>query len=596
MLLRAEGVAKSFGPNQVLSSVDLQIDKGERIGLVGRNGAGKTTLIRILMGAMRPDVGDIRLRTEKIGYLPQIPPIEPGATVLETIQTPDTRQLALLERLSELETKMATAGTSDELEKVSAEYTMLQGEYGARAAAGADYRIRDALSKVGLPDGKLGSKVSELSGGEKTKVFLARVLASVRDADILFLDEPTSHLDIETVEWLENYLRGTGSAIVIISHDRYFLDNVASRILELEEGNIKSYSGNYSEFIEKKRMEVERQVIAKEKNRTERARQAKIAEEFHRRAWFSSTHKTRLKMLDRMETVKGPVEHKSIRVRIESSGKHGREFVLARALRVTRGDNVILDGADLAVEAGDKLGIIGPNGSGKTTLLLTLLGELPFEGELWVAPGAETGYFAQGHDALDDEKSAESHLLGIFGHGEHRKSRELLARFLITGKDADRPVSTLSGGERARVALAMLIAQKKNLLILDEPTNYLDIPSRHAVEGALADYSGSLIVVTHDRYFLDSVCNKVGVLKDGKLDVYGCTYSQLKDARGRRDGQKREENEHVVVSKFKDWATGRLYSPGETIMLQGDDYEKFSWALETGRLKRARDIEKRGKK
>lgn len=592
MLLRAEGVSKSFGPKEVLRSAAMQVEKGEKFGLVGRNGSGKTTLLKILLGVVKPDMGDISLRTERVSYLPQLPSIPPEATVGQTIATLDARQAAALERIVELESLMAAAQTHDELEQITEEYSRLQQERGGVGPHAADHKVREAMSRVGLDEGRKNSKVSELSGGEKTKVFLARILLNVSEADLLFLDEPTSHLDIETVEWLEDYLRGIQGAVIIVSHDRYFLDRVVSGVYELEAGNLSFFTGNYSEYVEKKRVEIERKVIAKEKDRTERARQAKIAEELYRSAWYASTHKTRRKMIERMDEVDGPVEQKEIKISMSAAGKHGRNLISAAGLGATLGGRKILDNIDLELEAGDKLGIIGPNGSGKTTLLRALLGETgtETEGEVWVAPGASVGYFAQGHEVLEGPLTAERHILRIIGPDEHVRARNLLSRFLITGKDADRPISTLSGGERARVAIAMLIAEERNLLILDEPTNYLDIPSRHAVEEALASYGGSLIVVTHDRYFLDSVCNRVGVLENGGLDIYNCDYSNLKTARERRGGPAGGDSEYVVVSGFKEWVSGRTYKPGEAVTVAGQDAYMFKWAIENGKLKRASDV------
>lgn len=596
MLLRAEGVSKSFGPKQVLKSVDLQFDKGEKLGLVGRNGSGKTTLLKILMGISKPDTGEIILCTDQISYLPQLPVLDAEATVGETIRTPDARQASILERISELEGLMAIVRKDADYNRLNEEYACLQDERQKTEIYRMDNIIKESFSKVGLSEDKITAKVAELSGGEKTKVFLARILTNVAGADILFLDEPTSHLDIDTVEWLEDYLGRLGKAVMIVSHDRYFLDRVVSRIFELDDGAVRSYSGNYSDFVEKKRMEIERMTIAKEKDRTERARQKKIAEELHRRAWFSSTHKTRLKMIERMETVEGPREEKEIRIGFGSTGKHGKNLVEARGLSVELGGNRIIDGIDFEMEAGDKLGIFGPNGSGKTTLLRAIISEIPSEGELWVAPGARIGYYAQGHDTLDEESSALEQLMNVLGPGDYAKARSLLARLLLAGKDVERPISTLSGGERARVALSLVIAEKRNLLVMDEPTNYLDIPSRHAVESALIQYPGSLLVVTHDRYFLDSVCNKVGLLKDGILDIHNCTYSQMKDVQEGRRGISVPEDEYVVVSGFKDWSTMKTYKPGDRLRIGNSDRARFKWALINGKVRRTSELEEKGTK
>ena len=583
MLLRAELVSKSFGLKDVLKSVSIQINNGDRLGLIGRNGVGKTTLLKVFMGQLKPDTGELDVRTNRIGYLSQSPTLDPNKTVNEIVGKPYGSLASLINRIDELESLMASNSINNGVvpNEIITEYARLQEEFGSTGGHAVSSKARNALVKVGLPKDIVERKISKLSGGELTKVMLARVLVQAEKADILYLDEPTSHLDMGTMDWLENYLKKIRAGMVIVSHDRYFLDKVVTQIIELENGFLQHYNGNYTQFIKKKTLEFEKQKKTYKKYQTEKERQKKIAEEQYSRLSFGTIHKTRIKMMERMKVIDKPQKKEDLKVKIEAVKKSGKNVIIAKNLVVKRGKSIILNGLNLDIEVGDKIGIFGPNGSGKTTLIKTFLSEIPFDGDLWVAPGADTGYFSQGHDQLDNSITPEQQLLNVLGKNERLKVRNLLARFLLTGRDVIRPISTLSGGERARVALALLIAKRHNFLIMDEPTNYLDIPARHAVESALVEYPGSILIITHDRYFLDSVCNKVGELKDGKLTVYPCTYSELKDR-----NVIYEENTFKVISGFKNWITKKKFKAGEQIVIATNEMESYKWALEKGLLKK----------
>ena len=584
VLLKARDISKSFGPKDVLRSVDLELDRRDRVGLVGPNGAGKSTLLKILAGEMKPDLGELTFRTDRIEYLPQFHDLG-DRTVEQAFEDPVLA--ATHSRVEELESLLANSAAHPELdlEEIALEYSRLQEELAARKDYEVEDKKRQALDIVGMTDRSGEGRLTELSGGETTRVMLARVLMQADQSDILILDEPTSHLDIETVEALEDYLLKFPGAVLVVSHDRYFLDRVVTEIWDLENGKVTPYRGNYTDYVVKKALEMDKRRIASQKNQAERERQLKIAEEQHIRLRFASTHKTRLKMVDRMEQVEAPPEQKDIRIRIQTAHKSGKNFVVAKHLSVNRGEKKVLDAIDLELVIGDKLGVFGPNGAGKTTLLKALMRELRHEGELWISPGAKIGYFAQGHDGLDSDLTAEKQMLQALGEDERLKARNLLARFQLTDEQVLTPISKLSGGERARVALAMLIAEQRNLLLLDEPTNYLDVQSRDAVEAALRGYPGALIMVTHDRYLLDAVCNQVGELKDGKLRLFKGTYSEMKGSLRSAEMITEAQVFRVIVG-FTDWMTKTKLKPGDKISIAPSEMENYRWALETDKLQK----------
>ncbi|HUL38865.1 MAG TPA: ABC-F family ATP-binding cassette domain-containing protein [Methanomassiliicoccales archaeon] len=568
----------------MLHSVSVVVEKGDRIGLVGPNGSGKSTLLRILTGALKQDTGDLEVLTDSIGYLAQLE--EGEADTIEGALV-DPRLRIIDSRMRELESEMALSGLDRgiDLDEVAMEYNRLQEELVARREHLVEGNRKDAMERMGIADRSGYDKMDEMSGGERTKVRLARMLMQAEEADLLIMDEPTSHLDIEGVETLEDNLLGYHGAVIVVSHDRYFLDRVATCIWDLDKGVVREFKGNYSDFVKKKALELEKLKVASEKNRRERERLVKVAEEQHLRNWFGTTHKTTLRRVERMGMVEGPEQEDSVSFGIEVAEKHSKGFVQAKDLVVVRGNRKVLDKLDMELNLGDKLGIFGPNGSGKTTLLKVIMKELGHLGELWVSPAAKIGYFSQGHDGLDERLTPEEQLLQALGKEEKGSARSLLARLLFDDLEVKTPIGRLSGGERAKVTLALLICERRNLLLLDEPTNYLDTDSREAVESALREYPGTLVLVTHDRYLMDAVCNKVAEMRNGRLRVFNGTYSQMKGMT-QQETVIAEAQVYRVVLGFTDWTTRKKLKPGDTVAIAPSELENYRWALDNGKLKR----------
>jgi len=583
MLIKATSITKAFGPQKVLKDVSLQINEGDSIGLIGVNGAGKSTFLKIMLGEMKPDTGELIRNTQKIGYLEQFPESSSDFTVRDVLGRPYGHIENIKRRLKEIEDIMVAGGDID-WNALAEENSILESQL-AKCDMDDEENLKRALEKVGLSADMMERTMDSLSGGERAKVMLSRIVVQGDECDLLIMDEPTNHLDIDTVEWLEDYLLDSHCAVLVISHDRYFLDKIATRMLEIEHGKSREYKGNYSDFIMKKMLDIERMRKEYQKYMAEKRHQEDIAKQMYIDNPFMTIHKTRQKMIDKMEEKEKPEKMEEITVRIQAAHKSGKNVLTAKDIGVRYGDKPILEHVELDIQRGDKIGIFGANGQGKTTLVKALLEEIPCTGELWMAPGAKIGYYSQNHEGLDLKLSAEEQILMVIGKDRRGDARKMLARFLLFGEDVERPMCTLSGGQRARVALALLLLDETNLLILDEPTNYLDIPAKHAIEEALTDYDGTIMTITHDRYFLDTVCTKVIEVKDRRVKCFSGTYSEMK---GRKNVKEivMDADEYRVLSPFTNWVSGKKYVKGDRVLVTPAEEKSFEWAIAQGKIKK----------
>ena len=529
MLFRLSNVYKSYGSQDVLRGTSLQINPGEHVGLVGRNGAGKTTIFRLVNGEASPDRGDVvRARELKLGLLTQHVHFEKGSTVHESALSAFGRLQQIEHEMHELEHQMAEAG--DDLDKILARYSDLQHQYEREGGFEYSARAEAILQGLGFDRDTWQMETEKLSGGQQNRLGLARLLLS--EPDVLLLDEPTNHLDVDAVEWLEEFLQTYKTAFVIISHDRYFLDRACRRIIEIENGEASSYKGNYSHYLEEReeQREIQRRAYENQQRliaKTEDFIRKNLAGQKTKQA---KSRRTMLQRLERIDAVRADQASGDFRLQeIERTGTH---VLTVTELTVGYAENALARDISLILRRGECLGVIGPNGSGKTTFLKTILGRLPaLAGEIRWGSKVEIGYYAQQLEDLDERNEIIMELRRVApSSATSGELRSFLAKFLFFGDDVYKHVRDLSGGEKGRLALAKLIYSGVNVLVLDEPTNHLDIPSREALEEALQAYEGTIVTISHDRYFLDRVATQILALDGaGNVEHYNGDYTEYHD-------------------------------------------------------------------
>jgi len=534
MLFRLSDVHKSYGTQDVLRGASLQINPGEHAGLVGRNGAGKTTIFRLVNGEETPDQGEvIRARGTRLGLLAQHIHFEAGSTVHESALAAFGHLQQIEHEMHELEHRMAEVGA--DLEKVLERYSDLQHQFEREGGFEYAAKAESILQGLGFDRESWPLETEKLSGGQQNRLGLVRLLLA--EPDVLLLDEPTNHLDVDAVEWLEEFLQSYGSAYVVISHDRYFLDRACRRIVELENGRASSYTGNYSAYLE------EREVRREAQQRAYDNQQQLIAktEEFIRRNLAgqktkqAKSRRTLLAKLERVEAVRA--DQSSGDFRLRSIERAGNQVLTVDHAAVGYPDKLLANDISFVLRRGECLGIIGPNGSGKTTFLRTILKKIPpLAGEVRWGTKVQIGYYAQQLDDLDDRNEIIMELRRVApSSATAGELRSFLAKFLFTGDDVYKHVRDLSGGEKGRLALAKLIYSRVNVLVLDEPTNHLDIPSREALEEALDAFEGTIVTISHDRYFLDRVATQILSLNgEGLAEHYDGDYTQYHDWKANR--------------------------------------------------------------
>ncbi len=530
-MLRLERIGKIYPTGEVLKDVSWEVKAGDRIGLVGVNGAGKSTQMRIIAGLEEPSSGQvIRKGDPRIAYLQQEFDVDPLRSVRQELFQAFGEAAEVLNRMRLVENEMATEQAADDAEllnRLIEELGRLQSRFEALHGYELEARIDKLLPTIGFTVEVAERPVGDFSGGWQMRIALGKIL--LQDPDLLLLDEPTNHLDVETIQWLESYLLEQTVPLVVISHDRTFLDRVCNQIVATERGISRTYLGNYSQHLEQKELEREATQAAYERQQKELGTQQAFIDRFRASATRSTQAKSREKLLDKVERIEAPLEGtEGPRFQFPPAPRSGRLVASLKDLSHSYDDRLLFLGANLEVERGDRIALVGPNGAGKSTLLRFVLGlEQPEEGEGGIGEhNVIPAYFEQNQaEALDLNRTVIDTLFSAVPDWTQTQVRSLLGRFGISNDSVFKNVGQLSGGEKARLALALMLMTPCNLLVLDEPTNHLDIPAKEMLEDAVRAYEGAALVVSHDRYFISRVANRIVELRDGELVLYRGDYA-----------------------------------------------------------------------
>ena len=556
ILLQVNQLFKSYGADLILSNIKLEVQTRDRIALVGRNGAGKSTLLKILSGNLSFDSGDIiKPKEVKIGYLAQNTGLESNLSIWEEMLSVFAELQKQEQTLRALEQQMSDPTiihNEAEYEKVLKDYDLLQVQFKENGGYQYEADIRSVLHGLSFQSFDYNTKISSLSGGQKTRLALGKLLLS--KPDILILDEPTNHLDIDTLSWLEQYLQGYDGAVLIVSHDRYFLDKVVNQVYEISRKQIAKFPGNYSSYLDKKAANYERDMKQFEKQQDEVAKLQDFIQRNLARASTTKRAQSRRKKLERMELMDRPLgNEKSASFGFDIEKQSGNEVLNVNSLSVGYDNESISNHLSLRLTRGDSIALVGPNGIGKSTLLKTIVQKLPpLEGDIQYGSNVSIGYYDQEQAELTSNKRVLNELWDDYPLQNEKEIRTVLGNFLFSGDDVLKIVSTLSGGEKARLALAKLMMQKANFLILDEPTNHLDLDSKEILENALIDYPGTILFVSHDRYFINRIASKVIELnKDGATEYLGDYDYYVEKKLEQAELKALEENQNQQLNQTK---------------------------------------------
>jgi len=585
ILLQINQLEKNFGADTILSNIKLEVQTRDRIALVGRNGAGKSTLLKIIAGQISYDAGDIiKPKEVEIGYLAQNTGLESERSIWDEMLTVFEHLQKQERELRSLENKMANPdliANKKEYERILSEYDQLQLRFKEQGGYQYESDIRSILHGLSFQSFSYDTKISTLSGGQKTRLALGKLLLT--KPDILILDEPTNHLDIDTLSWLEQYLQGYNGAILIVSHDRYFLDKVVTQVYELSRRQMKKYHGNYSAYLEQKAANFERDMKLYEKQQQEVAKLEDFIQRNLVRASTTKRAQSRRKQLDRMELLDRPQgDEKSASFGFQIEKQSGNEVLNIHSISVGYEEKAISNEVTIRITRGESIALVGPNGIGKSTLLKTIIGHLPvIAGGYQLGTNVTIGYYDQEQAKLASNKRVLNELWDEYPLKPEKDIRTVLGNFLFSGDDVLKTVSTLSGGEKARLALAKLMMQKANFLILDEPTNHLDLDSKEILENALIDYPGTILFVSHDRYFINRITTKVLELSSDGATEYLGDYDYFVEKKQEQAELKSMEDESSTASPQREMKDKNSYQ-----------LDKEAKKLERQRQRRIEEVEK----
>ena len=561
MILNATNISKSFGSNEIIKDATFLVNEHEKVAIVGVNGAGKTTLLKILTGEESADSGSITLAKDaKLGYLRQINNVDSALSIIDELYTVIEPILNMEKRMSQMQEDMKHL-TGSELDELYSSYTALTHSYELMDGYAAKSRVVGILKGLGFEEADFDRKINTLSGGQKTRVFLAKLL--LEEPDIILLDEPTNHLDLRSIEWLESYLLNYKGAVIIVSHDRYFLDKIVSKVIDIENGNVQMYLGNYTDFSNKKQMLLD----AKMKEYLNQQQEIKHQEavitklkQFNREKSIKRAE-SRQKQLEKIERVEAPQTYsENMRLSLDISKESGKDVLTVHNLSKSFDHKKLFWDINFEIKRGERVAIIGDNGTGKTTLLKIINGLLnPDTGEVIYGSNVSVAYYDQEHQVLHMDKTLFDELSDTYPEMTNTQIRNILAAFLFTGEDVYKKIADLSGGERGRVSLVKLMLSKANFLLLDEPTNHLDIVSKDVLENALNNFPGTVCYVSHDRYFINKTATRILDLTENRLlnyignyDYYIEKREAVEEAANLTNTEQAEKPADVSESK-KEW-------------------------------------------
>lgn len=531
IIAQAQDLEQRFGGNTIFSNISFSVPDNARIGLVGPNGAGKTTLLKIMTGQQEPTSGQFTINKGlKVGYIAQENGLDEDKTIWDEMLTVFNDLIEKNKKITKMQEQIADHPEDEDLLK---RYDQLAYDFEQEGGFTYQAEIKSILNGFNFKENTWNKVIGTLSGGEKTRLAFVKLL--LQKPPVLLLDEPTNYLDLDTLDWLEAFLKNYQGAIITVSHDQYFLDHLANQIFELNFGKLTTFKGNYSQYVKERELMDSQQEAAYEKQQEKIKKEEEFIQKNLVRASTTKRAQSRRKVLDKMERIKPPKHKQKVRINFTSERPSGKEVLIAKDLTIGYPDKVMVSDIDFQVNKNDRVAIIGPNGIGKSTLLKTIMKKLePKDGSIKYGASLDIGYYDQELQSLDPSKTVLDTIWDRHKTMPEKDARSILASFLFTAEDIDKTVGQLSGGQKARLTLTVLSLEKDNFLLMDEPTNHLDIEAKEVLEEALDNYDGTLLFVSHDRYFINELANKIISVRDGHAKIYNGNYSYYLDEKAKQ--------------------------------------------------------------
>ena len=555
IIAQAQDLEQRFGGNTIFSNISFSVPDNARIGLVGPNGAGKTTLLKIMTGQQEPTSGQFTINKGlNVGYIAQENALDEDKTIWDEMLTVFDNLIEKNKRITKMQEQIAEHPEDEDLLK---RYDQLAYDFEQEGGFTYQAEIKSILNGFNFKENTWQKVIRTLSGGEKTRLAFVKLL--LQKPPVLLLDEPTNYLDLDTLDWLEAFLKNYQGAIITVSHDQYFLDHLANQIFELNFGKLTTFKGNYSQYVKERELMDSQQEAAYEKQQEKIKKEEEFIQKNLVRASTTKRAQSRRKVLDKMERIKPPKHKQKVRINFTSDRPSGKEVLIAKDLTIGYPDKTMVSDIDFQVNKNDRVAIIGPNGIGKSTLLKTIMKKLePKDGSIKYGASLDIGYYDQELQSLDPSKTVLDTIWDRHKTMPEKEVRSILASFLFTAEDIDKTVGQLSGGQKARLTLTVLSLEKDNFLLMDEPTNHLDIEAKEVLEQALDNYDGTLLFVSHDRYFINELANKIISVRDGHAKIYNGNYSYYLDEKAKQAAVQEAKAEQTESTTSANQNQGKL--------------------------------------